>query len=161
MVQPQENGNIDPDILKCRDDIMRTRETGKNGDFLTPKEEESNKAPVDPKNHITESSRFAVNTGEKIEKFVIPAFDLKEQILSEQRKNSSTARKGPGQKKPEADYGIEPIRDLSGVKKDNAENRTKIERRLEARPEIRGNETDRIIAEIVAKDIERLCGGIS
>ena len=73
----------------------------------------------------------------------IPSFDLAEEIMAEQRKITAIRRKAPGQKteaqrsKPQvqpADYTIEqPTPTLS--------------------------EQEKIIAEIVARDIERLCRG--
>jgi hypothetical protein len=74
----------------------------------------------------------------------IPKFDLAEQIMAEQRKITSIRRKAPGQKTKAPDqqpriestsYAIEPPRALS--------------------------EKELIIAEIVAKDIERLYRGDS
>jgi hypothetical protein len=74
----------------------------------------------------------------------IPTFNLAEQIMAEQRKITSIRRKAPGQKAKVLDrqsriestgYSIEPPRSLS--------------------------EKERIIAEIVARDIDKLCRGDS
>ncbi|UCF43621.1 MAG: hypothetical protein JSV99_01445 [Planctomycetota bacterium] len=73
----------------------------------------------------------------------MPRFDLAEEIMANQRKITAIKRKAPGKKttvkkvRPQAErlgYTIEP-------------------------PTPASTEQDRIIAEIVAKDIERLCGG--
>ena len=68
----------------------------------------------------------------------IPKFDLAEQILAEQRKLSSVKRKGPGKKAQ--------VRSPNGVESSI--------RPIEE-PLI-GSEQERIIAEIVARDIENL-----
>jgi hypothetical protein len=68
----------------------------------------------------------------------IPKFDLAEQILAEQRKLSSVKRKGPGEKtKVRSPKRVEPS--ISPIEE----------------PLI-GPDQERIIAEIVARDIENL-----
>jgi len=73
----------------------------------------------------------------------IPKLDLGEKILAEQRKITAVRRKGPGRRieAPAKEGENEPVR------------------RAGARllPELSGRE--QIIAEIVARDIERLCEG--
>ena len=73
----------------------------------------------------------------------IPKFDLAEQILAEQRKAASARRKGPGQTIEAArkDQEAEPV-DYLGEQ-----------------PTPMALECQQIIAEIVARDIERLCKG--
>ena len=73
----------------------------------------------------------------------IPKLDLGEQILAEQRKVTAVRRKGPGSKgkaRPEQTPGVRAARG-----------------ERPAAPEL--SERDQVIAEIVATDIERLCGG--
>jgi len=70
----------------------------------------------------------------------IPKFDLAEQILAEQRKNSSVKRKGPANK-------VDP-----------EQRRPRLHpagHAMQAHIEALGQE--QVIAEIVARDIERLC----
>ena len=86
----------------------------------------------------------------------IPKFDLAEQIMAEQRKITAIRRKAPG--KPQR----LPSQDGAAGKKTKAPDR---------QPQAQSNgytikpppptlsEQEQIIAEIVAKDIERLCGG--
>ena len=72
----------------------------------------------------------------------IPRFDLGEGLMAEQRKSTAGRRRRPGEKAAaEAEKKAEPVRD------------TTKERDLEEAEE------DRIIAEIVARDIERLYRG--
>jgi hypothetical protein len=73
----------------------------------------------------------------------IPKFDLAEQILAEQRKVASARRKGPGKT-------VEPAR-----KEQEAEPVDY----LGEQPTPMALERQQIIADIVARDIERLCRG--
>jgi len=72
----------------------------------------------------------------------IPRFDLAEEIMAAQRTKASRSRKGPGylqgDEKVEADRGVD--NDVSGGGASRLQQ-------------------DSVIAEIVARDIERLCGG--
>jgi len=74
----------------------------------------------------------------------IPKFDLAEQIMAEHRKNTAIRRKGPGKKAktPKKPHPAESIA-----------------RNLKPRPI--ASEPGQIIAEIVARDIEKLCIGDS
>lgn len=72
----------------------------------------------------------------------IPKFDLAEQIMAEQRKNTAIRRKGPGKmaKSPKKQHPAESIA-----------------RNVMPRPILSG--PGQIITEIVARDIEKLCAG--
>lgn len=70
----------------------------------------------------------------------IPKFDLAEQIMSEYRKNSSIRRKGPSQKN-----------ETSKQQNGSFSYTTK--------PPSMLTEQETIIAEIVARDIEKFCSG--
>jgi len=74
----------------------------------------------------------------------IPKFDLAEQIMAEQRKIAAIRRKGPGKKNkaPQQKQKVEPI----------AYN-------IKQQPIL--SEQEQIIAEIVARDIEKLYGSIT
>ncbi len=72
----------------------------------------------------------------------IPKFDLAEQIMSEQRKNASVRRKAPARKaqlRPRQPK-FDPVLCT-----------------MTSRPESLGQ--DQVVADIVARDIERLCRG--
>ena len=77
------------------------------------------------------------------EKTEIPSFDLAEEIMAEQRRITAIRRKAPGVKteaqrlKPE----VQPVEHIN----------------KEPKPAL--SEQEKIIAEIVARDIERLCRG--
>ncbi|MHC4143401.1 MAG: hypothetical protein ACYSWW_00270 [Planctomycetota bacterium] len=72
----------------------------------------------------------------------IPQFDLAEQIMAEQRKNASVRRKGPGKKvrAPKENRNVEPLGHT-----------------IKLQPAL--PEQEQILAEIVARDIEKLCKG--
>ncbi len=72
----------------------------------------------------------------------IPQFDLAEQIMAEQRKNASVRRKGPGRKvrAPKEKLKVEPVGHT-----------------IKTQPAL--PEQEQIIAEIVARDIKKLCKG--
>jgi len=80
------------------------------------------------------------------EKTKIPKFDLAEEIMAEQRKITSIKRKAPGKK-------IEPLRTQGQGPEAESIGHT-IEQ-----PTPVSSEQNKIIAEIVARDIERLCRG--
>jgi hypothetical protein len=71
----------------------------------------------------------------------IPKFDLAEQIMAEQRKIAATRRRGPGKR-------------ANPPKQERFES---IARTIE--PLALSSEQEQIIAEIVARDIQTLCGG--
>jgi len=72
----------------------------------------------------------------------IPQFDLAEQIMAEQRKNASVRRKGPDRRvgAPKEKRKVEPVGHT-----------------IETQPAL--PEQEQIIAEIVARDIKKLCKG--
>ena len=70
----------------------------------------------------------------------IPKFDLAEQIMAEQRKNASVKRKGPAKR-------VRPLEQPRKVEP--------ISRAIRLQPVSLGQE--HVIAEIVARDIEKLC----
>jgi len=129
--QDKKSKRGDYDILRCRADILRARD-------IIPSE------PPPPK----EPSRPSAETMNKKEPLKVsqqqtnvPKFDLAEEIMAEQRKITAIKRKAPD-KKMELDqpqiqpvgYAIEQLGQTLA-------------------------EQDQIIAEIVARDIERLCRG--
>jgi hypothetical protein len=167
------NKQIEIDILQCKVDILRARNIIPPHDNTTPKNpvtqnstrettqssdateistyEDTSSIPIEtiPAKETTPLPRSVVSVNKKEEAETseetpeIPSFDLAEEIMAEQRKITAIRRKAPGQKteaqrsEPQAqpaDYTIEqPTPTLS--------------------------EQEKIIAEIVARDIEKLCRG--
>lgn len=141
MNKDDKNKNLDSDILECKEDILRAR------DIMPPynKEERGEKQE---KEGEKEAEAVKLDDAKPLEikeigqvRSEIPRFDLAEEIMAEQRKITAIKRKSP-EKKMEAEdrggvgsfhYALEPQRlTLSGQ--------------------------EDIIAEIVARDIKRLCG---
>ena len=156
MSEADNNEQIDADILQCKADILRARDiipgTPKRDKKETDKEPKSQKrGPIEPtpsqKTVPLLKPASSVNKKEKAEtlqeKTEIPRFDLAEEIMAEQRKITAIKRKAPGKKSKaeDAEPEAEPVGHI-------------IERPPPALPD-----QDRIIAEIVARDIERLCRG--
>jgi hypothetical protein len=158
----ENNEQFDTDILQCKADILRARN-------IMPPDDNSSSKKSEMQNHSdTAEISTHQNTGsipietiptketaplprpaedvskkEDAETPEIPSFDLAEEIMAEQRRITAIRRKAPGGKpevqrlKPEvqpADHIIEE-------------------------PKSALSEQEKIIAEIVAKDIERLCRG--
>ena len=73
----------------------------------------------------------------------IPTFDLAEQIMAEQRKITAVKRKAPRKK----------------IEVQETESKAEGVGHSIGRARAARSEEDRIIAEIVARDIEKLCGG--
>jgi hypothetical protein len=176
----ESNEQFDADILQCKGDILRARDITPLYDNTTPK----NPATQDSTRETTQSSDAAklsthkdtsstaipietiptketaplprpavsVNKKEKAEtlqapngqeKSEIPSFDLAEEIMAEQRKITAIRRKAPGQK----------------TEAQRLKPETQIVDHIIEQPKPLLSEQERIIAEIVARDIERLCRG--
>jgi len=128
----------DGDVLRAGDIVPPYGdETG------TPKKKTSRKktsaSKKTPKAGAKRKTTKATATGRN--RSGIPRLDLDKQILAKQRKVTSAKRKGPGAK--------------SKAPAKTAEIVSPGRRAIRAVPEL--PEQDRIIAEIVARDIERLC----
>jgi hypothetical protein len=177
------NKQIEIDILQCKVDILRARNIIPPHDNTSPKNpvtqnstrettqssdateistyEDTSSIPIEtiPAKETTPLPRSVVSVNKKEETETseetpdsprcdgvatgIPSFDLAEEIMAEQRKITAIRRKAPGQKteaqrsEPQAqpaDYTIEQPTPTLSVQ-------------------------EKIIAEIVARDIERLCRG--
>ncbi len=152
------NERFDADILQCKVDILRARNIIPDDATLKKLETQDSAAEATQSSHkdtnpipIPIEEIPAKRTPPLPEPIIqaepsketpkIPRFDLAEEIMAEQRKITAIKRKAPGQKteaqrlKPETpidDHTIEQPKPLL-------------------------SEQDKIIAEIVARDIERLC----
>jgi hypothetical protein len=141
--EAENNKQTDADILRTRDIIPASPPPQKKEAEQEPKSQKTdeNTAPL-PKPAVSINKKEESETLQ--EKTEIPRFDLAEDIMAEQRKIAATKRKAPG-KKTEAErleLQAEPV------------GYTTIEPSAPTLPE-----QDRIIAEIVARDIERLHQG--
>lgn len=151
MSDGEQKKPIDDDILQSKADILRARDIipGKPKPSATdqpdkkqtppPQEIEHKDAESGPEEVQNEDTAVAESAEQEPE---IPQFDLAQDILAEQRKAAAVRRKGPaGQAKAEG-KGPQARLDAHVVEPPPPE-----------------PEADRIITEIVARDIERLGRG--
>jgi len=126
----------DGEITQGRNDVLR-------GSDIIPSASsagKTNQTPADSAKAEKSESGDAVKSD-------IPQFDLANDIMAEQRKITAVRRKGPGSNKAAAAKEKKPVTIEAAPPAKPAK-----------RPE-RGTETDKIIADIVRRDIERLCKG--
>lgn len=150
MSKAKRDEQIDEDILQSKADVLRARDIippYKKKTSQEPKQEETSEnttAAADKsfekektaREETTESQTEAA--GVRQEKSEIPRFDLAEEIMAEQRKITAIKRKAPGEKvEPEAKPADGTV----------------------VKPAPGQPYKDKIIAEIVARDIERLYRG--
>ncbi len=144
MSKVENNKQIDADILQCKADILRAHDVMPEG-----KEPKTQNTEQEPK---SQTSREITISSEAVEKSTkdkrqgkieIPRFDLAEDIMAEQRKITAIKRKAPD-KKAEA-QSQEPEAESIGY--------------TIGQPTPALSEQGQIIAEIVARDIEKLCRG--
>jgi len=180
--QAENNEQFDSDILQCKEDILRARDikpvspppkkkktdqepesqegdanaiqSTETAEISIQKEkeprEDTSSIPIAlpqvetiPRKEAAPLPKPVVSVDKK-EKAEIPTFDLAEEIMAEQRKITAVKRKAPGKitEAQKAEPQAEPV------------GYTTIEQPAPTLPE-----QDEIIAEIVARDIERLCRG--
>jgi hypothetical protein len=164
------NKQIEIDILQCKVDILRARNIIPPHDNTTPKNPATQNSTIEtaPPSDATEISTYedtssipietipakettplprpaeSVSKKEEAEETLeIPSFDLAEEIMAEQRKITAIRRKAPGQKT-----------EVQRLKPE-----TQIVDHIIDQPKPLLSEQEKIIAEIVAKDIEKLCRG--
>jgi hypothetical protein len=161
---------IDVDILQCKVDILRERNIIPPHDDTTPKNPATQSSTIEtaqssdaaeisahkdtswiptetiPAKKTAPLPRPAESVSKKEgaeETPEIPSFDLAEEIMAEQRKITAIRRKAPGQK----------------TEAQRLKPETQIDDHIIEQPKPLLSEQEKIIAEIVARDIERLCRG--
>jgi hypothetical protein len=137
MNEADKNEKLDSDILECKEDILRA------SDIIPPynreeRRENQEKAAKKEAGAAKRDDAKPLETNEIGQGLTeIPRFDLAEEIMAEQRKIAAIKRKRPEKKTEPAvepfRYALEPQRVTASGQED-------------------------IIAEIVSRDIERLCG---
>ena len=145
MNESQNNEQIDDDILECKADILRAKDVippfGKKRTFKpNPKARNLTSRAIEKLiPTVVQGSSEPPKTQPQHQD--IPQFDLAEDIMAEHRKVSSQKRKRPG-KEPESEKP-KPIPQAHGYAVRQPE------------PVSRGH--GQIIADIVARDIKKLC----
>jgi hypothetical protein len=134
---------IDDDILESRADILRASGMTPSGEEQSHEQSKSEGGGEDatpPADTVEETSEPASSQAEKSE---IPRFDVAEKIMAGQRRITAVRRKGPGETKgPESpESGVEAASESFG-------------QAAPAQPQ-----KDENIADLVARDIERLLRG--
>jgi hypothetical protein len=167
------NKQIEIDILQCKVDILRARNIIPPHDNTTQKNPVTQNSTIEttqssdateisthkdtswiptetiPAKETTPLPRSGVSVNKKEEAETseetpeIPSFDLAEEIMAEQRKITAIRRKAPGQK----------------TEAQRLKPETQIVDHIIEQPKPLLSEQEKIIAEIVARDIERLCRG--
>ena len=143
MGNTENNEQIDADILQCKADILRAR------DIVPPYKKETRQEPKSQKigENTTQAQVEQIKTakatsvgaeGPEQKRTEIPRFDLAEKIMAEQRRITAVRRKAPGKKT--AAQGQESEVESIGY--------------TIGQPTQALSEQERIITEIVARDIE-------
>lgn len=130
MSKRENDEHIDADILQSKADILRAR------DVIPP------------------FDKTGGEMGEKrgeIEHAEVPKFDLAHEIMAEHRKSSSVKRQGPGKIS-------EVVRDTVEVEQVSSFGQEEVSRVLSDAIFLEP-ERDRIISDIVARDIAAICSG--
>ena len=135
MAGQEPKKQVDDDILQCKADIFQSEIVPENLLQKDKYEQEVSLASKESETIPIEAVEFADIANDTEDAGKIPAFDLAEEIMAKQRQRVATKRKSPGAKKA-AD--IVPLR---SAKKQQRKSSPK----------------DKIIADIVAKDIKKLC----
>ena len=132
MASKSNNEQTDGDSLQAKKDILRA------GDIMPPYK----KTGQEDKSRKPSKEKTAEPASTEQEKGGMPRFDLAEEIMAEQRKISAIKRKAPGKKieAQKAEKEVEPVSYTMGPS-------------TPAQPY-----QQKIIAEIVARDIEKLFG---
>lgn len=154
------NEQFDTDIQQCKADILRARNIIPDDSALKkletqncaaettqPSHNDTNPIPI-PIEEIPAKRTpplpepiIQAETSEEIPK--VPSFDLAKELMAEQRKITAIKRKAPGQK----------------TEAQRLKPETPIDDHITEQPKPLLSEQEKIIAEIVARDIERLCRG--
>lgn len=146
MNKDKNNEKADADILRCRADILRARDIMPPYDKTTSESQDSQR--TDESANLSAASKPSVAATVDYEPDVtnqhneheIPKFNLAEEIMAEQRRITAIRRKAPSKK-------IEVVKPQSTI---SSSGLSQLQRPLIQ---------EQIIAEIVARDIEKLCRG--
>lgn len=158
--EADRNEQIDDDILQCKADILRaadivppyrqetqreakSQEGSEDAGAVSASTEKSREAARAPGKDAAEAP--AESAGEQRERSDIPRFDLAEEIMAEHRKITAVRRRGPSERKG-----------TTATESEAEPGGQAVERFMPAQ-----SEGDKILAEIVARDIERFYQGTS
>ena len=146
MSKVENNKQIDVDILRARDIMPGNAPPYKEETHQKPKSQndsENTTRSADAAPDPAEKEKPAKSVSKQQEKMEIPRFDLAEEIMAEQRKITAIRRKAPGKKSEAQPERLQP---------------KPVDYTIESSIPWQA-EQDQIIAEIVTRDIEKLCRG--
>ncbi|MHC4265560.1 MAG: hypothetical protein ACYSUK_06465 [Planctomycetota bacterium] len=139
MKDPEKNkkkGHLDEDILEGKEDVLRAKDIIP----VSPVPQQDDNPPLSP--NISQETPDKKTSPQK-EDTQVPRLDLDEKIMTRQRKISSVRRKAPAQ---------------DDEQKKNILPRSK--QYILNQPNLTTAEENRLIAQIVARDIKKLCRDI-
>ena len=131
------NKQKDADILQCKADILRARDIIPYKEGTQQKTKSQGTSPISIETAEVSATTQSTEQG----KSEIPRFDLAEEIMAEQRKVTAIRRKAPDKE------------DETKAKELNLES---INYTIK-QPTLVSSEQEQIIAEIVARDIQKMC----
>ena len=145
MDKSQNNEQLDNDILECKADILRAKDIippfGKKRD-PKPNPKDQNTAYEVIEKHKEKVTQIRTDSKKtQPQQNQVPKFDLAKEIMVEQRKVSSRNRKGPGK----------------DVKPQQPKARLHSSSYAIRQPEAISKGHGRVITDIVARDIKKLC----
>ena len=144
---PNENEKLDPDILKAKMDIHRAQKAvSKENHRCDNTEEKQSEQMSDLISDVVRANKTVHQDRKQTQ---IPEFDVSKKILSGQRNASATRRTAPGKIQPQQIQPAEPVAVPA-----NSESAEKPQAAKNKLPEPGYNS---LIAEIVDRDITRLC----
>lgn len=143
MGKTENNEHVDADILESKADILRMRDIIPGGGPARKSQQET-KSQISSQETISEADTSKTPTeNQSQEKAKIPSFDLAEDIMAEHRKFTSIRRKAPDKKAETQTQELEVEQFGYTIRQST----------------LGLSKEEPIIAEIVARDIERLRQG--
>jgi len=141
-----ENEKLDPDILKAKIDILRARNNAKKN---APQEDKNQSQPLEMLDLMSDVVKANKANCQKQEQSNIPKFDVSKRILSQQRNTTAARRTAPGKSRPNEP---QPAEVISLTIKEVPAPKSQAREAIVTQPS-----HNWLIAEIVARDISRLC----
>ncbi|MBN1795142.1 MAG: hypothetical protein JW804_00555 [Sedimentisphaerales bacterium] len=144
---PDKNEKLDPDILKAKMDILRARKAAsKEKPQPGNTEEKQSEQMSDLISDVVRANKASHQNRKQTD---VPEFDVSKKILSQQRNASATRRTAPGKTQPQPTQSVKPA--AAPDKFEAAEKPQAVTSKL-SEPSYNS-----LIAEIVVRDITRLC----
>lgn len=148
MGQKDSSKAFDADILQCKADILRARQSVRTPWESAALTETTKRKAQSNEVKFIEQVKSMISGGEQTDRAEVPRFDLAEQIMAEQRKNSAAKRKAPSRK----------IVSVKEQRRDGGPAGPSEQKAVGEEKEFSSSQEE-IIARIVGRDIERLCKG--